>query len=307
MKIVSTDKVNTPAIAPDTRIAECCDISQTELRDLVEYISVPRNRTHERESNVKIATWAETQFVEAGFQTVRQGHCDNIYTMLPESCEQFVLIGAHYDSVPGTPGADDNGSAVAAMIGCSRAVANYQSRNGVRLPVMFVAFNREEEKLAGSLDFVANFMPTAPKLIESHVLEMVGYCDHTPGSQRLPNGIPIKLPRDAGDFLAIVCNRTSNSQAESLIECARSYTPDLPVLGLKVFLGMEKVFKDLLRSDHSPFWSAGYPSTMWTDTSEFRNANYHGPDDTPDTLDYEFLQQVTRLVSARTILAASRL
>ena len=52
----------------------------------------------------------------------------------------------------------------------------------------------------------------------------------------------------------------------------------------------------LLRSDHSPFWRAGVPAMMWTDTSEFRNANYHLPSDTPDTLDYGFMKQVTQLM-----------
>jgi len=61
---------------------------------------------------------------------------------------------------------------------------------------------------------------------------------------------------------------------------------------------MERIFKDLRRSDHAPFWDVGYPAFMWTDTSEFRNPHYHQPSDTPETLDYDFLAKVAKLLVA---------
>jgi hypothetical protein len=100
-----------------------------------------------------------------------------------------------------------------------------------------------------------------------------------------------------------LANRHSNAIAEKLIALAATYVPQFPVLALKMYLGVERFFGHFHRSDHAPFWHAGVPSIMWTDTSEFRNPHYHRDSDTPDTLDYEFLANVARLVLAR---AASR-
>ena len=86
---------------------------------------------------------------------------------------------------------------------------------------------------------------------------------------------------------------------------AASYVLQFPVLALQIYLGIERAFGDLNRSDHAPFWQAGIPSIMWTDTSEFRNPHYHLPSDTPDTLDYDFMNQVTRLALARAVSLGS--
>ena len=106
-----------------------------------------------------------------------------------------------------------------------------------------------------------------------------------------------------GDFLGLLANRYSNAIAETLLQLAATYVPQAQVLALKIYLGIEKYFSHLHRSDHAPFWKAGIPSIMWTDTSEFRNPHYHLPSDTPDTLDYAFVTQVAQVALAR---AASR-
>ena len=85
---------------------------------------------------------------------------------------------------------------------------------------------------------------------------------------------------------------------DHVLQQARSYLPELPTLGLQVLLGIEKYVPVLLRSDHAPFWQAGIPSVMWTDTSEFRNPNYHRDTDLPETLNYTFLRRVTQLLVA---------
>ena len=87
--------------------------------------------------------------------------------------------------------------------------------------------------------------------------------------------------------------------AEALLRLAATYVPGFPVLALKIYLGVEKYFGHLLRSDHTPFWEAGLSSVMWTDTADFRNPHYPRASDTPDTLDYVFLSQVTKLALAR--------
>ncbi len=217
-----------------------------------------------------------------------------------QTCDQdgVILIGAHYDSVPGTPGADDNASAVAALLGCAKAVAEYAET----LPVCFVSFNREEDNMIGSADFVDNYLlKNGIHLCQAHILEMVGYCSHSPESQRKPLNLPVKIP-DRGNFLGLIGNKHSNALIKSLLQQAKSYLPDFPVAGLQVFFGLERFFYHLLRSDHTPFWRRGLSALMWTDTANFRNPNYHRVTDTPDTLDYTFLRRVTQLLILQCLL-----
>jgi hypothetical protein len=117
----------------------------------------------------------------------------------------------------------------------------------------------------------------------------------------MPPGLPGVAAPDVGDFLALLANRRSNAIAEKLLTLAASYVPQSRVLALKIYLGIEKFFGHLLRSDHAPFWKAGIPSIMWTDTSEFRNPHYHRVSDTPETLDYDFVSQVAKLALARAV------
>jgi Zn-dependent M28 family amino/carboxypeptidase len=197
--------------------------------------------------------------------------------------------------VPGSPGADDNASAVAVCLECARLV----KESGIER-TMIVLFNREEDGLIGSQQFVAYLSTVAGfSVSEAHIFEMVGFCSKAPGSQRMPPGLPLIAAPDVGDFLGLLANRHSNNVAESLLKLAATYIPETPVLALKTYVGVEKYFGHLLRSDHAPFWETGIASVMWTDTSEFRNPNYHRESDTPGTLDYEFLSQVTKLALAR--------
>ncbi len=302
MLILQSKNLNPNQLSPliETAVAS---VDQAWLRSVVERISIPRHYVAQPENNRQIAAWIEDQFQALGYQAIRQGEYDNILA-IPETVSESdfrpkILVGAHYDSKPETPGADDNGSAVAAMLGCAKATFELAQATRNQFNIVFVAFNREEDGLLGSYDFVENYLPASWKLAEVHILEMVGYCDHTPGSQGVPTGLPLKLAHDRGDFLALIANRHSNSLLKPILRVASTYVPGFPVWGLKVFFGLEKKFSDLRRSDHAPFWDRKIPAFMWTDTSEFRNANYHQPTDTPDTLDYEFLQKVTQLLVAR--------
>ena len=272
-------------------------IIERQLRQWVERISVPRHFGAEPAQNRATAEWLCGVFDSLRFKVERQGRYANILALPERPLKEAVLVGAHYDSVPRCPGADDNGSAVAAMLGCAAACSFWHPV----LPVIFVAFNCEEDALAGSRDFVATYVPNAPfKIRSAHILEMVGYASSAPGSQRVPAGLPVKVS-DRGDFLGLLANRRSNALLDSILSNAATYTPQLPVTGLKVWLGLEKHFPVLARSDHAPFWAQEIPAVMWTDTSEFRNPNYHRYTDTPDTLDYAFLRKVTQLLAATVI------
>jgi hypothetical protein len=161
--------------------------------------------------------------------------------------------------------------------------------------------------LQGSSDFVKSYLLKAGfKVRAAHILEMVGYASSEPGSQRVPTGLPIQIS-DKGDFLGLLANGISTTWMNSVLSHAGAYVPELPVTGLDVMLGLEKLFPVLSRSDHAPFWRANIPAVMWTDTSEFRNAHYHRDSDTPDTLDYRFLRHVTQLLTATVISQAKEI
>ncbi len=268
-------------------------VSEDRLRRTVEAISVPRNFFRELAANQRIGKWIFESFAELDLAPRFQGEFANVVAMTPAcGSRPAVLIGAHYDSVPNSPGADDNASAVAAMLECARLAAG----DFRHLPLCFVAFNCEEDGLLGSADFVDGFtVETSFPIRLAHVLEMVGYCDPRPGAQRIPPEFPVQVP-DTGDFLGLIANGRSAPMAAQVLATARGFLPDFPVLSLNVYFGLEHVFPDLKRSDHTSFWQRKIPALMWTDTSEFRNHNYHRASDTPDTLDYGFLKRVTQLL-----------
>ena len=134
---------------------------------------------------------------------------------------------------------------------------------------------------------------------------MVGFTSDRLNSQKIPAGLPVRIPR-TGNFLGLLANDRSAGRMKDVLECAATYLPDFPTLGLRTLLGFEKYFPVLLRSDHAPFWRRNIPSVMWTDTSEFRNPHYHLDTDLPETLDYAFLRRVTQLLIATVTHAVPR-
>jgi hypothetical protein len=290
---------NRTATAPDAGIADILhEVSPERLRSFVEMLAFPRHYFAENRANRRARDLLLKQARRFGYSPILQGDFDNIVmTSGGPPAGPLFLLGAHYDTEPGTPGADDNGSAVAVCLECARLIAKHNIGS-----VMIVFFNREEDGLLGSSEFVAHLAEQSGwRIAEAHIFEMVGYTDRAPGSQRMPPGLPPLFAPDVGDFLALLANSGSNAIAENLINLAACYVPQFPVLALKIYLGLEKAFGDLNRSDHAPFWQAGIPSIMWTDTSEFRNPHYHRASDTPETLDYAFMAQVAKLALARVI------
>jgi Zn-dependent M28 family amino/carboxypeptidase len=277
------------------------EVSAEKLRAYVDVLAFPRHYVVERKANVHARDLLLGVLENFGYTLMLQGSYDNIVVTSGGTLEgPFLLLGAHYDSVPGSPGADDNGSAVALCLECARLIKEHAVGRA-----MIVLFNREEDGLLGSREFVQHLASQSTWSVEeAHVFEMVGYCTHAPGSQRMPPGLPGVAAPDVGDFLGLLANRHSNAIAENVLGLAATYVPGFPVIALKVYLGMERFFEHLHRSDHAPFWAAGLASIMWTDTSEFRNPHYHLASDTAATLDYDYLANVTRVVLARVLARA---
>ncbi|HTV43630.1 MAG TPA: M28 family peptidase [Candidatus Sulfotelmatobacter sp.] len=268
-------------------------IEEKDLREWVRSLSVPRNFTAQPQANHATAKWIATQLKSWGYDVTFQGRYYNVVALPPVIGSPLVLTGAHFDSVANTPGADDNASAVAAMLGVAKAFAGQRIADQIG----FVSFNCEEDGLLGSTDFVDNVLVRAQISVAcAHILEMVGYASSLANSQAVPPGLPIRV-RTTGDFLGVLGNRDSEHPLQEILTTARTYLPEFPAIGLRVTLGMEQYFPVLQRSDHAPFWRRRLPAVMWTDTSEFRNNNYHSPNDLPETLDYKFLCNITRLLA----------
>src|SRR5262249_23163487 len=152
-----------------------------------------------------------------GYSVEIHGPFANVVALPGNAPKALTLVGAHYDSISRTPGADDNASAVAAMLGCAKAVARLAAQPAIG----FVAFNCEEEGFAGSADFVENYR-SGFEIAHIHVLEMVGMASSAAGSQRVPTGLPIALP-NTGHFLGLLANDASSRQMREVLQCARDY------------------------------------------------------------------------------------
>ena len=292
MRIVYSSDVNSSpanvALQKDLR-----SVSEKELKDIVDEIAIPRHFEFNSKNNKFVAERIFSRFAALGYETYFQGNYSNIVALNPDTVSRpQILIGAHYDSVPNCPGADDNASAIASLIVCAKMISKFAAH----IPVCFVAFNCEEDGFIGSRDFVSKHLPeTKLKIEEAHILEMIGYATEEPNTQKAPPGLPVKIP-SVGNFLGILGNQRSNYLVDNVLASGKSYIPELPVIGLKLYLGLENLLPDFGRSDHVPFWEKRIPALMWTDTANFRNPNYHKFTDTPDTLNYSFLRKVTQLL-----------
>jgi len=208
------------------------------------------------------------------------------------AADQVVVVGAHYDTVPTTPGADDNASAVAVLIETARLLRDVPCRRTIR----FVAFACEEPpyfftESMGSRVHASGCRQRGEAVTAMVCLEMVGYYSDAPGSQQVPGEIPRWLRwlfPNRGDCLAAVGNLRSGRAAWRFHWGFRRAS-DLRLFSVVL---PESVY--VIRfSDNSSFWDQGYPALMVTDTSFLRNPHYHLPTDTPDTLDYDRMARAT--------------
>ncbi|MBD2500534.1 M28 family peptidase [Anabaena azotica] len=195
-----------------------------------------------------------------------------------------ILIGAHYDAVPGTSGADDNATGVVVLLELARKFAAAPAKYPLRL----VAFDMEEYGLLGSTDYARLLRQQQQPLRLMMSLEMLGYRDYTPGSQRYPAPLEKFYP-NTGDFIALIGNLRT---LPDLIGMSRSIRQAgvssqwLPVPNRGLIVPQTRL------SDHAPFWDVGYPAMMVTDTAFMRNPHYHKASDAIATLDLDFLTGV---------------
>jgi Zn-dependent M28 family amino/carboxypeptidase len=241
------------------------------------------------------ADYIRAQWRSQGYEIVSQRYeaggvtSENLEVTIRGSTKptEIILVGAHYDTVQGSPGANDNASGVAALLEISRDFASLRPERTVR----FVAFVNEEppffaSDLMGSAVYAKAARERGDDIRLMVSLEMLGFYSDRPGSQSYPPLLRIFYP-DRANFVAMVSNFRSR---QALLELVRAFRAgsDFPVESLAAF----EFVPGLAWSDQLSFWRQGYPAAMVTDTAFYRYSHYHSASDTPEKLVYASMSRV---------------
>lgn len=261
---------------------------EQRLRADLEWMAVPR---HARWDELGLLTVRSRllerlqEFGEVEQHHFREGADDgvNLILRLPGQQPELepLLVAAHYDGPLGSPGADDNASAVVALLELARRWSVHPPQR----PVWLVAFDQEEWGFIGSRVLAAELYRRQQALHLMVSLEMIGYTSDT---QNYPHEEMRAAFGRRGDYIALVGNWEASPLLEDLEDAMACHVPTrvLPVVDAGHDL------PEVRLSDHSPFWDAGYNAVLVTDTSFMRNPHYHKATDTVETLDLPFLMSV---------------
>lgn len=289
-----TSYVGLPAMSVEERALA------SELRSDVNYLSVtigerraPLPGTLERAQayiQQQLRHVADPLGLAVDVESLQQTHGNpaNLVMTIPGAVPQpIVVIGAHYDSAPGTPGANDNATGVAAALALVRRVAQHKSVS----PIRFVFFANEEPpyfqtRAMGSLQHAARCRTRGDDIRVMLSLESMGFYSDEPSSQRYPFPLSLLYP-DRGDFIAFVANWSSRAALRRVIHSFRKNTR-FPSEGA----ALPEVLPGVGWSDHWGFWQHGYPALMVTDTAPFRDPHYHTGSDAIGNVDFERLARV---------------
>jgi aminopeptidase YwaD len=241
---------------------------------------------------------------ESGYEAVEERYGDaryqtNVLATLPGQRPDLPLleIGAHWDTVPDSAGADDNASGVAGLLEIARCL---RTAGPLRRGIRFCFFAEEESGLLGSFAHVRRIGPGSVDGLIS--LEMIGYRTAAAASQQTPLRVPLLFsPPRAGTFITAIANLRSTSYANAFTRGARQCSRELQIFAVPRIGGL---FKDASRSDHLPYWKSHRKGLLVTDTANLRNPHYHRRSDTIETLDFEFLADVARATAAAAAILA---
>ena len=267
-------------------------ISTENLKGHVERISFDRSPDEGYLGLEQAAQYIEKEFLKIGLD-VKENHfqwqgksyrnivADKAGKAFPN---RVLILGAHYDTVPGSPGADDNASAVSVLLEVARTIQILPLKYTVR----FIAFSLEEYEFAGSAHYVGSLKKGEEEILGMISLEMLGF---TGPEQNYPSYINPKYYPNVGDFIAIIGNERSEQLLEKVCRIFKTRVPELPSEFL-IVPGNGEAMEEARLSDHSTFWDHGFQALMITDTAFLRNPNYHLPSDRMETLDFEFMRKV---------------
>jgi Zn-dependent M28 family amino/carboxypeptidase len=268
-----------------------------ELRRHVEKLAGEiGERNVQRPQQLRAAVdYIENAFTNIGYKVTRQSYqaggqtCFNLEAEKTGKARrnEIVVVGAHYDSVTGSPGANDNASGIAAVLSLARAWSERDSDRTIR----FVAFVNEEPPFfqteqMGSLVYARHCRHRGDQIVAMFSPETMGCYSTAKGSQKYPFPVGICYPSQ-GDFIAFVGNTANRGLIRRCVKTFRERA-SFPSEGA----ALPGMLRGIGWSDHWAFWQAGYPGLMVTDTAPFRYPYYHTPEDTPDKLDYGRLARV---------------
>ena len=244
---------------------------------------------------VMAADYIRTALAGSGYEVKRQSYevggfgCENIEVEVRGRSrpDDIIVIGAHYDSVQGSPGANDNASGVAAMLALARAFAQTRPARTLR----FVAFTNEEPPLfqtryMGSRVYAKRSRERGETISLMLSLETIGYYSDEPGSQHLLFPLNLIYP-STGNFIAFVSNVKNGFLMRQLIGSFRRQA-QFPSEGGALW----GLVPGVGWSDHWAFWKEGFPAVMVTDTAPFRYPAYHLHSDRPELVQYERMARV---------------
>jgi hypothetical protein len=264
-----------------------------DVRVLAEVVG-ERNVRHP-DALAAAADFIDLSFVRAGYEVHRQRYeatgfaCDNIEAELRGATlpNEIVVVGAHYDTVSGSAGADDNASGTAVLLALARAFGERRARRTLR----FVAFTNEEPPYfqtdqMGSLVYARACRAKKEVVLGMLSLESLGYFSEEPGSQSYPFPFGLIFP-SVGNFVAFVADGASD---ELLTRATATFRRASAVRSQGAAL--PAIVPGVSWSDHWAFWKVGYPAVMVTDTAPFRNPNYHKKSDVRATLAYDRMASV---------------
>jgi len=215
----------------------------------------------------------------------------NVIAGRPDASGYYIL-GAHFDTVAGTPGADDNASGVAVLLETARLASSLSPPR----PWVFIGFTTEEPPAfatpyMGSRVYARRAKEQGHSIKGMLCLEMVGYYRHELNSQPLPFPLQFMGYPTTGNFIALIADRRSRSLLAALEQSLRSGC-HLPVSSIAIPFGGH-ILPESRLSDHANFWDEGYPAVMLTDTAFLRNPHYHGPGDILANLDFDAMVELT--------------
>ncbi len=277
----------------DERYSAMMDhISIENLKEHVRNIHGDRNPYDRYSELEQVARYLQKEFLAMGLEVKEdlfQWEGKTYKNILVEkrgtiSPDRVVILGAHYDTVQGSPGADDNASALAVLLEVGRNIEKVPLGSTLKL----IAFALEEYGYVGSLRYAERAKREGEKILGMISLEMVGF---TGPRQDYPFYLDPKQYPPVGDFIGIVGSEGSKVLLESVRQAFKTQIPQLPSEFLLV-PGKGEGMDEVRLSDHSPFWDLGFPALLVTDTAFLRNPNYHLPSDTMETLDFEFMRKV---------------
>jgi hypothetical protein len=290
-------------------------VDSVRLRDNLSFISGIRHYQADSVHLEEVKDFIENRFRQHQLLNYRQNfihndyHAANIIGWRPGVKNERVtyIIDAHFDSVNNSPGADDNGSGMAGVLEAARILSQYQFEHTIK----FIGFDFEETSsalggLTGSLTYVSDGIKSYEQIKGVFNFEMIGYYSDQPNTQQVPNGFSVAFPAQynqvasdsfRGNFVVNTAIPVADTLKTAFDNAAALYVPALKVISITIPASIV-LAPDFWRSDHASFWFSNYPAIMLTDGANFRNLNYHTPNDTIGAINFTFMSNIVKATVA---------